>query len=295
MNKCPDCGNKKSNGAVRCMECSNKLRSKSMSGSGNPNWQGGHGLKYKCNDCGKTVGNNKTKRCWECFIKSKQWFCIDCGRKVTPRATRCTGCSVEYNSIMRKATNRTSKAKKYNKCIDCGTRIGPTSVRCVTCCKVGSRNPRYIDGSTIGPFFCKFCGEEIGKYSSACVICSQRIAQKKLWNTKEHQKKMAKARNIKPNKPEKLLNNLLYELFPREYKYVGDFQFCLGGKNPDFMNINGQKKLIEFYGNYWHRNDDPQDRINHFKQYGFDTLVIWESELENMNSVINKLIEFHNI
>ena len=43
---------------------------------------------------------------------------------------------------------------------------------------------------------------------------------------------------------------------------------------------------------YWHRNDDPQDRIDHFKRFGFDTLVIWESELGN-SDIKERLINFH--
>lgn len=77
-----------------------------------------------------------------------------------------------------------------------------------------------------------------------------------------------------------------------EWKYVGNFEFWIGGKNPDFMNTNGNKKLIELYGNYWHKGENPQEIIDHFKQYGFDTLVIWEKELKDLNKVKEKLVEF---
>jgi len=121
------------------------------------------------------------------------------------------------------------------------------------------------------------------------------IAQLKLWQDSEYQRKMQEAFDLKPNKPETELSILLNKLFPKDYKYVGDFQFFLGGRNPDFMNINGQKKLIEMYGDYWHRGQNPQDRIDHFKQYGFNTLVIWEHELkESRLGLRSKLKEFHN-
>lgn len=116
---------------------------------------------------------------------------------------------------------------------------------------------------------------------------------KQRWADPFFQQKMWKALAIKPNKPETILLNLLNQLFPNEYKYIGDFQFFLGGKNPDFMNCNHQKKLIECYGTYWHKNDDPQDRINHFRQYGFETLVIWENELKDRERLVEKLQEFH--
>jgi len=37
-----------------------------------------------------------------------------------------------------------------------------------------------------------------------------------------------------------------------------------------------------------------QKKINHFKKYGFDTLVIWEHELSEYGAVVHKLMEFHN-
>ena len=124
------------------------------------------------------------------------------------------------------------------------------------------------------------------------------IYMKKRWKDSEYQKYMTnmwkKTMGIKPTKPEITLNKLLNKLFPNEYKYVGDFKFWIDGKNPDFMNINGKKKLIELFGDYWHKDDNPEDRINHFKPYGFDTLVIWESELKNKDEIIGKLKEFHN-
>jgi len=120
------------------------------------------------------------------------------------------------------------------------------------------------------------------------------------WKDPEFQKKMKKAWNIKPNKPETSLLNLLNNLYPNEWKYVGDFQFWLGGKNPDFMNVNGHKKLIELYGDYWHskevtgedEKEHEQDRIDYFKQYGFDTLIIWESELEDLDLICGKIDRF---
>jgi len=129
-----------------------------------------------------------------------------------------------------------------------------------------------------------------GRKHSKEEVEANRKRSKERWLNKEFQKMMQKAIAIKPNKLELLFDDLLQKMFPNEWKYVGDFQFFLGGKNPDFMNVNGKKKLIELYGDYWHQGEDPQDRINHFKQYGFDTLVLWESEIKNnINEVKQKL------
>ena len=94
------------------------------------------------------------------------------------------------------------------------------------------------------------------------------------------------------NKPEKILLNLLSDLFfIGQFQYVGGGQEILGGKCPDFIDkINN--KIIELYGDYWHRGQDPKDRINYFKNYGYDTLIIWEHELKNVDSLKSKLFTF---
>ncbi len=68
----------------------------------------------------------------------------------------------------------------------------------------------------------------------------------------------------------------------------------MGKKIPDFVNINGKKKVIEVFGDYHHRGQDPQYRINEFKSFGWDTLVVWEHELKNMAELKETLTNFHN-
>lgn len=113
--------------------------------------------------------------------------------------------------------------------------------------------------------------------------------------TEEHLKKILKAVCAAPNKKEQYLYWILQEIFPNEYKFVGDGSVIIGGFSPDFININGQKKLIEHFGDYWHKGDDEGNRIFQFKLFGFDTLVIWEHELNDneIEMTIAKIIEFH--
>lgn len=97
-----------------------------------------------------------------------------------------------------------------------------------------------------------------------------------------------------PNGPETVLMELLESLYPREYKYTGgNGEIVIAGKCPDFINVNGQKKIIELFGDYWHRGQDPQDRIDVFKPYGYDTLIIWENELKDIERVKFAIREFH--
>jgi G:T-mismatch repair DNA endonuclease (very short patch repair protein) len=110
----------------------------------------------------------------------------------------------------------------------------------------------------------------------------------------EQTRKILRAVNQRPNKLEAAFGKLLDDLFPGEYQYVGGGQLILCGKCPDFANVNGQKKLIEVFGDYWHRGQDPAWRIALFARLGFQTLVVWESELANEpEMVVARLQEFH--
>lgn len=110
----------------------------------------------------------------------------------------------------------------------------------------------------------------------------------------EQRKKMMMNAQIKPNKSETKLGDLLNKLYPNEWKFVGDGQLIIGNKCPDFVNINGQKKIIELFGNYWHKGEDPKDRIKVFKPFGYKTLVIWESELRDVPVLKRRLGMFVN-
>lgn len=130
----------------------------------------------------------------------------------------------------------------------------------------------------------------------------QKISKSSLehWQDPDFVKKQIKAHHVKQNKVEKNLENILNKILPNEYKFVGDGEFILGGKCPDFLNINGKKKLIELYGEYWHgeektgitKENAENERINHFKQFGFNTLIIWENELKEQSILQTKLINF---
>jgi len=133
------------------------------------------------------------------------------------------------------------------------------------------------------------------------------IASKKRWQNPEYRERILRAISTgakdKPTKPERRLRNRLNHLFPSEYKFVGDGTFWIGGKNPDFINVNSQKKVIELFGTYWHsfvktgrtKKQEENQRIKHFAQYGFKILIVWQNELKNIKRLRTKLIEFHNI
>jgi len=105
------------------------------------------------------------------------------------------------------------------------------------------------------------------------------------------------AQRRKPTAPElKLL--ALIEKHNLPYRYVGDGAVWFEGYNPDFIDINGAKGIIELFGDYWHTGaikswrETEGGRIYHFAKFGFKTLILWENELENEEVVVGKIKKF---
>ena len=111
-----------------------------------------------------------------------------------------------------------------------------------------------------------------------------------------------KGRAARPNKPERLLTELM-EKNKLPFKYTGDGSVVISGLCPDFVNTDGQKEIIELFGDFWHskrseRNLRPTQtehgRGAIFRKFGFRTLVIWEHELANQEAVIARIRRFSN-
>lgn len=112
--------------------------------------------------------------------------------------------------------------------------------------------------------------------------------------------------NRKPNKKEDFLLNMLKELKIYNMKYVGDGSYWVDGKNPDFIDLE-KSKIIEFFGDYYHgeefrkkehldfsNNDEhSKKRIDHFRKNGFECLVIWENEINNIHILKETILEFY--
>lgn len=134
------------------------------------------------------------------------------------------------------------------------------------------------------------------------MIAKRAETLRQRWQDKQYANRRTRAMMLgqhrKPNRIEAILLSLLETHFPNCWKYVGDGSFVIDGLNPDFINTNGKKQIIEVFGNYWHKTrvrnyrDTEQGRISAFAQYGYATLVIWESEFVDRGKLLQKLIKF---
>ena len=104
------------------------------------------------------------------------------------------------------------------------------------------------------------------------------MVAKKLWDDPSYVKKWKETHQFfKQNRIEKCIDDVIVDY---GFKYVGDGSFWIGypPRNPDF--INRESRLIfEFFGDYWHNRSDESERIDHYRNYGWGCIIVWESDL----------------
>lgn len=105
-----------------------------------------------------------------------------------------------------------------------------------------------------------------------------------------HMQKMWEAQCRRPTSPEQLVID--FNISSLWYCGNGKFWIKIDGHwlNPDFK-VHGKKKGVEVFGSYWHKGEDPQDRIDLFKKAGYECLVIWENDLKKCPGYYRQLLE----
>lgn len=131
------------------------------------------------------------------------------------------------------------------------------------------------------------------------------------WQRPDYIEKIVKGCNVKPNKRERHIDAIIQRVCPNEFAYNGGFEraFHIEGKRPDWVHMNGSKKLIENFGCFFHacqecgyngmmfgrrtaeqvREADIK-RLAIFTRNGFETLVIWGHDIDE--EVIDKVRAF---
>lgn len=220
--------------------------------------------------------------------------CIDCGTQIKNyKAKRCKKHGYLYLSKIR-------RQQRY--CKDCGKEISNGHERCFDCSHQGGKNGRFVDGRSMKTVYCLDCNKILSDYrAKRCVFCSTSRIMKIRFKNKDYKNKIVKillsSQSIKPNKSETILIGLLNNILPNEYKFVGNGKIIIDGFNPDFINVNGQKKIIEHFGDYWHNLPEykkrDKARLKAYSKYGYSTLIIWQNELNNLKKVKEKILEFN--
>lgn len=112
-------------------------------------------------------------------------------------------------------------------------------------------------------------------------------------------RRIIKARHSRPNRVESRLINLLEE-YSLPFRFVGNGEVIIDGKNPDFIYTGNEKKIIELFGIYWHsplyrriRPTSTYEAVkSHYAENGYDCLIIWDVELATPKLVVQKINKF---
>ena len=127
-------------------------------------------------------------------------------------------------------------------------------------------------------------------------------ASKRNWKNIDYVRKVMAGLHYTPNKSELTVIRMIEEnALP--FRYVGDGEFIIDGKCPDFISTDGSKKVVEVFGEPWHDPDesdkiyvDPErteeGRTKFLNEHEYDCLIIWHKELSDEKSVLDKLKAF---
>jgi len=131
-------------------------------------------------------------------------------------------------------------------------------------------------------------------------------ASKAYWNSarsKRHRELLAElalerlGRNhSEPNMEELTLQVWLDMLFPGEWAFVGNGGVRIGNRNPDFINVNGRKAVIEMFGTYFHdeayfEKPSEEELVAHYREYGYRCLVLWSYDIYSKKLVEERVRE----
>lgn len=218
--------------------------------------------------------------------------CIQCGREY-----KVSHCRDESKYCSAKCHSQAMEKQEVVKCSFCGKefKVLP-SARAKGFGKLCSARCRKYASRRRLLRTCLFCKKEFyaipskkGLYCSiACRKADPILRERRLRNSH-----LGASRH--PNKAEaRLLALLKKHRLP--YEYVGDGRLVICGYNPDFANVNGKKKLIELFGDYWHSlkkirywHQTDLGRMMAYKPLGYDCLVVWEHELYSPEVLIAKI------
>lgn len=130
----------------------------------------------------------------------------------------------------------------------------------------------------------------------------KREVTEKLWKNDSYRNRVIantlKSLETKPTRPERTFMQII-EKEKLPFQYVGDGQLVMSGLCPDFVRTDDVRQIIEIFGSYWHRDREnvpyyqtEKGRKHVFYDHGYETLIIWDNELSNEETVVEKVRRF---
>lgn len=159
--------------------------------------------------------------------------------------------------------------------------------------------PQYAYGKNKGKSHPGESNPFYGRHYTLEMRAQMSLRRKELCQSSDYLHKIMVARDLKPNKSEQKLTEILDQCYPGQWRYVGDGKdgTVIGGKIPDWLNINGQKAVIEMFSDYWHSLSGSYHRTaegtrEHYAKYGFKCLIVDWKEVRKPETLLPKLSDF---
>lgn len=229
------------------------------------------------------------------------------GKKIVAVCDKCGGIRIVrkavYYSICKvcASTGRTHTKESREKmsAAQKGRKTSDETRRKISEAKTGFRHTEETK-KKIGDAFRGKKGKNYGKPVSKETRkkISKKLRGRKLSEEhKENIRKGLRGRKNEKSKPELKFEEICIK-FNLPFRYVGDASLWIGSKkgkklNPDFIEANGKKVIVEIMGRYWHSplinpkiREDAKllYREKHYKKHGWKTIFIWDTDLERKDA-----------
>jgi very-short-patch-repair endonuclease len=109
-------------------------------------------------------------------------------------------------------------------------------------------------------------------------------AMRKRRNSPGFEKLLHKARLARPNKLESQVQAFLDAHRPGLWRY-NPGNLIIDRLVPDFVNTK-KRFVLEVFGDYWHRGENPAVRIQRYKKHGYRCVVVWENDFRRNPAII---------
>jgi very-short-patch-repair endonuclease len=127
---------------------------------------------------------------------------------------------------------------------------------------------------------------------------NQRQKALRNWQDPEYIQNVMDGKKTTPNRLEALFDSLTND----KIVFVGDGSFWRKWpngrrKNPDFLVYNKdgsyEKMVIELWGTFWHKDDDPMLDITMWSRLGYQCLILWEHAIhDNPEQILDLVSSF---
>ena len=209
-------------------------------------------------------------------------MCMGCKTGTKERTTRiytCTRCNEE------RTQNSCGKLREI--CDACKNQKNPCACGCGGFVKAALNNSQFISGHNTNLLTIEEQRRRRSlqrkKFEEKYPDSLPESMRKKIAATVKVRHTEGAFVNSYGNKVSKVELSLKPVLEPLGFEHTGEGGFHIrakGGKTriPDYVKRD-TREIVEVWGTYWHRGENPQDLIDWYAQQGWTARVVWENEV----------------